>query len=65
MMAYSIYNNEGAGRYTLIYDQSSTMVNMARWMRQGKDNQFVEYPLDENGTPTGEGAALHQRFPGV
>ncbi len=54
MMAYSIYNNEGAGRYTLIYDQSSTMVNMARWMRQGKDNQFVEYPLDENGTPTGE-----------
>ena len=23
MMAYSIYNNEGAGRYTLIYDQSS------------------------------------------
>ena len=54
MMAYSLYNNEGFGRYTLIYDQSSTMVNMARWMRQAKDNQYLEYPLDENGTPTGE-----------
>ncbi|MCI9268026.1 MAG: hypothetical protein HFF40_04130 [Lawsonibacter sp.] len=54
MMAYSLYNNEGSGQYTLIYDQSSTMVNMARRMRQAKDNQFVEYPLDENGTPTGE-----------
>ena len=54
MMAYSLYNNEGSGPYTLIYDQMSTMVNMARWMRQGKDNQFLEYPLDENGTPTGE-----------
>lgn len=46
--------NEGSGRYTLIYDQSSTMANMARWMRQAKDNQFLEYPLDESGTPTGE-----------
>ncbi|MEH2941019.1 collagen binding domain-containing protein [Lawsonibacter sp. JLR.KK007] len=54
MMAYSLYNNEGSGPYTLIYDQMSTMVNMARWMRQGKDNQFLEYPLDESGTPTGE-----------
>lgn len=27
---------------------------MARWMRQAKDNQFVEYPLDESGVPTGE-----------
>ncbi len=54
MMAYSLYNNEGSGQYTLIYDQSSTMVNMARRMRQAKDNQFLEYPLDENGTPTGE-----------
>ena len=54
MMAYSLYNNEGSGKYTLIYDQMSTIVNMARWMRQGKDNQFLEFPLDENGTPTGE-----------
>ena len=53
-MAYSLYNNEGSGNYTLIYDQASTLNNMARWMRQGKDNQFLEYPLDENGTPTGE-----------
>ena len=54
MMAYSLYNNEGTGQYTLIYDQMSTMVNMARWMRQGKDHQFLEYPLNEDGTPTGE-----------
>ena len=27
---------------------------MAQWMRQAVDNQFVEYPLDEDGTPTGE-----------
>ena len=54
MMAYSIYNKEGSGSYTLIYDQSSTMVNMAQWMRQAKDNQFLEYPLNEDGTPTGE-----------
>ena len=54
MMAYSLYNNEDGSRYTLIYDQSSTMVNMAQWMRQAKDHQFLEYPLDENGTPTGE-----------
>ena len=55
MMAYSLYNNEGtADRYTLAYDQASTIRNMSRWMRQGKDNQFLEYPLDENGTPTGE-----------
>ena len=54
MMAYSIYNNEGSGQYTLIHDQSSTMVNMAQWMRQAKDNQFLEYPLKEDGTPTGE-----------
>ena len=54
MMAYSIYNKEGSGSYTLIHDQSSTMVNMAQWMRQAKDNQFLEYPLNEDGTPTGE-----------
>lgn len=54
MMAYSIYNNEGSGNYTLIHDQSSTMVNMAQWMRQAKDHQFLEYPLNGDGTPTGE-----------
>ncbi len=54
MMAYSLYNNEGSGKYTLIYDQASTINNMARWMRQGKDNQYLEYPLDESGAPTGE-----------
>ena len=54
MMAYSLYNNESVERYNLIWDQSSTTVNMARWMRQAKDNQFVEYPLDESGVPTGE-----------
>lgn len=53
MMAYSLYNNEASERYNLIWDQSSTTVNMAQWMRQAKE-QFLEYPLDENGTPTGE-----------
>ena len=32
-------------------------------MRQGKDNQFVEYPLDENGTPTGEELHSTNGFP--
>ncbi|WP_251317868.1 hypothetical protein [Flintibacter muris] len=54
MMAYSIYNSESQVKGNLIWDQASTMVNMARWMRQGKDNQFLEYPLDESGVPTGE-----------
>ena len=54
MMAYSLYNNEPQEQYNLIWDQSSTTVNMAQWMRQAVDNQFVEYPLDEDGTPTGE-----------
>ena len=54
MMAYSLYNNEPAEQYNLIWDQSSTTVNMAQWMRQAVDNQFVEYPLDEDGVPTGE-----------
>ena len=54
MMAYSIYNSESQVKGNLIWDQASTMVNMARWMRQGKDNQFLEYPLNEDGTPTGE-----------
>ena len=53
MMAYSLYNNEASERYNLIWDQSSTTVNMAQWMRQAKE-QFLEYPLDENGVPTGE-----------
>ena len=53
MMAYSLYNNEASQQYHLIWDQSSTTVNMAQWMRQAKE-QFLEYPLDENGTPTGE-----------
>ena len=53
MMAYSLYNNEASQQYNLIWDQSSTTVNMAQWMRQAKE-QFLEYPLDENGTPTGE-----------
>ncbi len=54
MMAYSLYNNEPATINHLIYDQSSTIRNMAQYMRQRKDNQFVEYPLDANGIPTGE-----------
>ena len=54
MMAYSIYNSESQVKGNLIWDQASTMVNMARWMRQGKDNQYLEYPLNEDGTPTGE-----------
>ena len=53
MMAYSLYNNEPQERYNLIWDQSSTTVNMSRWMRQAKQ-QFLEYPLNETGTPTGE-----------
>ena len=53
MMAYSLYNNEASERYNLIWDQSSTTVNMAQWMRQAK-TQFLEYPLDESGVPTGE-----------
>ena len=31
-----------------------TRFNAAQWMRQSVDNQFVEYPLDESGVPTGE-----------
>ena len=54
MMAYTIYNNESQVKGNLIWDQASTMVNMARWMRQGKDQQFLEYPLNEDGTPTSE-----------
>ena len=53
MMAYSLYNNEASQQYNLIWDQSSTTVNMAQWMRQAKE-QFLEYPLDESGVPTGE-----------
>ena len=54
MLAYSLYNNEATDvPYNLIWDQASTMRNMAQWMRQAKD-QFVEYPLDATGTPTGE-----------
>ena len=53
MMAYSLYNNEAAAKNNLIWDQSSTIKNMAQWMRQAK-NQFLEYPLDGSGTPTGE-----------
>lgn len=54
MMAYSLYNNEPSAKNNLIYDQSSTIKNMSRWMRQSKDNQFLEYPLDSSGVPTGE-----------
>ena len=54
MMAYSLYNNEPATINHLIYDQSSTIKNMAQYMRQRKDNQFLEYPLDSSGKPTGE-----------
>jgi len=54
MMAYTQYNNEANAKNNLIYDQSSTIKNMSRWMRQSKDNQFLEYPLDSSGTPTGE-----------
>ena len=53
MMAYSLYNNEPQEQYNLIWDQSSTTVNMSQWMRQAKQ-QFLEYPLDATGTPTGE-----------
>ena len=54
MMAYSLYNNEKGNQYDLLWDQSPTIVNAAQWMRQSVDNQFVEYPLDESGVPTGE-----------
>ena len=53
MMAYSLYNSESTTKGNLIYDQSSTIRNMAQWMRQ-KKTQFLEYPLDSSGTPTGE-----------
>ena len=53
MMAYSLYNSEASQQCNLIWDQSSTTVNMAQWMRQAKE-QFLEYPLDESGVPTGE-----------
>ena len=54
MMAYTIYNSEAAVKGSLIRDQSSTIRNMAQWMRQAKAHQFLEYPLNEDGTPTGE-----------
>ena len=53
MMAYTLYNNEAAVKGSLIRDQSSTIRNMAQWMRQSK-GQFLEYPLNGDGTPTGE-----------
>ena len=53
MMAYSLYNSEPSSVNHLIYDQSSTIRNMSRWMRQSKD-QFLEYPLNSDGTTTGE-----------
>ena len=53
MMAYSLYNSESTTKGNLIYDQSSTIRNMAQWMRQ-KKTQFLEYPLDSSGVPTGE-----------
>ena len=53
-MAYSLYNNEASNPNNFIWDQSSTIRNMSRWMRQSKDNQFLEYPLDSSGVPTGE-----------
>ena len=53
-MAYSLYNNEASDPNNFIWDQSSTIRNMSRWMRQSKDNQFLEYPLKADGTPTGE-----------
>lgn len=53
MMAYSLYNSESTTKGNLIYDQSSTIRNMAQWMRQSKA-QFLEYPLDGSGVPTGE-----------
>ena len=34
MMAYSLYNSESTTKGNLIYDQSSTIRNMAQWMRQ-------------------------------
>ena len=61
MMAYSLYNNEASERYNLIWDQSSTTVNMAQWMRQAK-TQFLEYPLDESGVPTGEELTSNNGF---
>ena len=54
MMAYTLYNNEPVEINHLIYDQTSTIKNMAQYMRQRKDNQFLEYPLDGSGKPTGE-----------
>ena len=54
MMAYSLYNSEPVAANNLIYDQTSTIKNLAQYMRQRKDNQFVEYPLDSSGIPTGE-----------
>ena len=53
-MAYSLYNNEPMAKYNLIWDQNATILNMAQWMRQAKNNQFLEYPLDASGNPTGE-----------
>ena len=53
MMAYSLYNSETVAKGNLIWDQSSTIRNMAQWMRQAK-GQFLEYPLNGDGTPTSE-----------
>ena len=54
MMAYSLFNSEPTTVNHLIYDQTSTIKNLAQYMRQRKDNQFLEYPLDSSGIPTGE-----------
>ena len=42
MMAYSLFNSEPTTVNHLIYDQTSTIKNLAQYMRQRKDNQFLE-----------------------
>jgi len=54
IIVYSLFNSEPTTVNHLIYDQTSTIKNLAQYMRQRKDDQFLEYPLDSSGLPTGE-----------
>ncbi|MEH2937344.1 hypothetical protein [Lawsonibacter sp. JLR.KK007] len=58
MMAYSLYNSESTTKGNLIYDQSSTIRNMAQWMRQKKNSVFG-VPFGQQRRPHRRGAVFH------
>ena len=65
MMAYSLYNNEPQEQYNLIWDQSSTTVNMAPVDAPGGRQSVCGVSSGGGWHPYRGGAALRQRLPGV